>query len=125
MIDSLRSRRASLKWRPRQKFVLTESGKTARQGYEQAIAALPRGDGARDALAAAQGAWASPLAVLPADATVLAEVGEAPKLHRQLHDAVSDAGLTLADVQDAVDRLYKAGLVAPADGIPPEERGNA
>lgn len=125
MIDSLRARKASLKWRPRQKFVITESGKVARAAYMVSIGEMRRGEGAREALATLQQEWATAHQVRPADATVLGELGDAPKLHRQLLQGLEDAGLTLDDVQDSVDRLYTAGLVAPADGQPPEERGNA
>jgi hypothetical protein len=125
LIESLRGRRSALRWRPRQKFVLTTEGISARAEFAATVATLPRGDGARQALETARAAWAGEHVVEPADATVLAEFGDAPLLHRQLLTALDDLGLTLSDVQDAVDRLYAAGLLAPADGLPPEVRGRA
>src|SRR5688500_4376862 len=125
MIDSLRARKASLKWRPRQKFVITDAGRTARASYMESISTLPRGETARGALASLQAEWAGQHHILPVDAVVLGELGEDPKLHRQILGGLEDSGLSLSDVQDSVDRLYTSGLVAPADGQPPEERGNA
>lgn len=125
MIESLRARRNTLKWRPRQKFVLTAEGRAARDAWKGTVAALPRGEGARDALAAARAAWAAEHLVDGADATILAEFDGVALLHRQVLALVEDSGLTLADVQDAIDRLYAAGLLAPADGVPPEVRGQA
>jgi hypothetical protein len=125
VIESLRSRRTALKWRPRQKFVLTPDGKVARDGWKATVGALPRGEGAREALASARTAWAAEHLVEGGDATVLAEFGTEPVLARQLLGLLDESGLTLADVQDALDRLYAAGLIAPADGVPPEVRGQA
>lgn len=125
MIESLRSRRATLKWRPRQKFVLTPDGRTAREAWRGVVASLPRGEGAREALATARERWAAEHLVDGSDATILAEFDGVPLLHRQVLALVEESGLTLGDVQDAIDRLYAAGLVAPADGQPPEVRGQA
>jgi hypothetical protein len=125
VIESLRSRRAQLKWRPRQKFVLTADGRAARDAWRAIVSTLPRGEGAREALAAARSAWAAEHLVEGADATVLAEFDGVPLLHRQLLALVEESGIDLAGVQDAIDRLYAAGLVAPADGIPPDVRGQA
>lgn len=125
MIESLLGRRHGFKWRPRQRFLRTESGEEAVRQYREAVDALPRGATARDALDAAMRDWATPRGVHAVDASILVELTEKGLQHRQILSALEDTGLSLTDVQDSIDRLYTAGLVAPIDGQTPEPRGQA
>lgn len=126
MIESLLGRRHGLKWRPRQRFVRTETGETAVRSYREAVDTLPRGsDHARQQLDAAVLAWATTHHVEPSDASILVELTDKGLQHRHILAALEDTGLSLVQVQDAIDRLYTAGLVAPIDGQTPESRGQA
>lgn len=125
MIESLLGRRHGFKWRPRQRFIRTESGDVAVRSYRDAVDTLPRGEHAREALDAAVLGWATAHHVESSDASILVELTEKGLQHRHILAALEDTGLSLVQVQDAVDRLYTAGLIAPIDGQTPESRGQA
>ena len=125
MIESLLGRRHGFTWRPRQRFIRTESGEVAVRGYRDVVDALPRGEHAREALDAAVLTWATAHRVESSDASILVELTAKGLQHRHILAALEDTGLSLVQVQDAVDRLYTAGLVAPIDGQTPESRGQA
>ncbi|MGI5864070.1 MAG: hypothetical protein ACOX6T_18715 [Myxococcales bacterium] len=117
MLDSLRRPPGSLRWPPRQRFIATEVGRHALEGYEQAIARYQAGERhEREELERIQQAWARERGVEAGDALVLGETIAKGRLPREIHVALADCGLSLADVQASLDRLFKAGLVEPKGG---------
>ncbi|HZZ85868.1 MAG TPA: hypothetical protein VFE30_15140 [Anaeromyxobacteraceae bacterium] len=72
----------------------------------------------RDLLEAAQRGWAIPLAVLPADGVVLAELRGGRRSVQEIARSLEDCGVTLAEVRGAIDRLTDVGLAEPFGGAP-------
>lgn len=126
MLDSLKKRPGSLRWPPRQRFGTTETGKAALSASDESITLLrAAGRMERTDLEGLQAQWASQHGVDPADAAILGEFVGKEKLPREVQAALDDCGVSLGEVQAAVDRLFTAGLLAPAGGggpIPPSER---
>ncbi len=116
MLDSLKKRPGSLRWPPRQRFTLTESGRTALAEYTEAIERYHASGQGREQLEAAERGWAQNHKVEGRDAAVLGEFAGRERLPREVHTALEDCGVSLADVQAAVDRLYTAGLLDPVGG---------
>jgi len=120
MLDSLKKRPGSLRWAPRQRFGVSEAGRAALAAYEESIAryqariAKDRSDMER-----LQKSWAETYKVAAADATILGEFAKKDQLPREVQVALDDCGTTLREVQEAVDRLYTAGLLAPTGGGAP------
>jgi hypothetical protein len=99
------------RWPRGQKFVLSETGLVAEAGRRDAVNGA-RASG-RNALDAALAAWAGPLSIVPGDGVVLVELRGAKKGINDLCRALEVAGLEVADVKAAIDRLVQAGLVEP------------
>ncbi len=116
MLDSLKKRPGSLRWPPRQRFLLTEGGRGALLDYNQAIERYHTSGLGRDNLEQAQRDWALLHKVAERDASILSEFAERERLPREVQAALEDCGVGLADVQAAIDRLYGAGLLAPTGG---------
>ncbi len=116
MLDSLKKRPGSLRWPPRQRFTLTESGRIALAEYAEAIERYHASGQGRDQLEAAQHGWAESHKVDGRDAAILGEFAARERLPREVQAALEDCGVSLADVQAAVDRLYTAGLLGPLGG---------
>lgn len=125
MLESLKKRHGSLRWAPRQRFLATERGRAALAQYEEAIRGLHLRGGERQALEELQQGWGASFQVSPQDAAVLGEFGAAERLPREVLGALEGCGTSLQEVQAAIDRLFTAGLLAPAGGagpLPPRER---
>jgi hypothetical protein len=120
MIDSLKRPPDSLRWAPRQRFTLNEAGRQAKLSYDLAITAAHEHGGGRQALEAAQLAWASPFGLKPDDAVLLEELSRAKVTVAQMAEALADCGTTRAEVQASTDRLFKSGLLE-ADPRPASE----
>lgn len=121
MLDSLKKRPGALRWPPRQRFTVTDSGREALQRYRDAITLSHKSNlDARELLTRAQREWAGSYQVEGSDATVLEEFAAGQLLPREVQASLEDCGISLQDVQAAVDRLFTAGLLAPAtkDGQP-------
>jgi len=117
MLDSLKKRPGSLRWAPRQRFCATEAGRLALQEYEESIARYQaRIEKNRADLDKLQQGWAQAHKVTAADATVLGEFAKKDLLPREVQVALDACGTTLREVQEAVDRLFTAGLLAPSGG---------
>ena len=125
MLDSLKKRPGSLRWPPRQRFLATEQGKLAVAQYEEAIRAChASGRHDREELEKLQSFWAQSHQVSPQDAAVLSECVAKDRLPKEMLKALEDCGTTLPEIQAAIDRLYTAGLLVPANGggpLPPPE----
>jgi hypothetical protein len=113
MIDSLKRPPGSLRWAPRQRFSLNESGRQAKASYDLAITAARGHGGGREALEAAQKAWATPFGLQPDDGLLLEEFSRAKVTVAQVAEALADCGTTRAEVQSSTDRLFKSGLLEP------------
>jgi hypothetical protein len=123
MLDSLKKRPGSLRWPPRQRFTVTESGRVALNEYAEAIERYHAGSlSLRDELTSLQKHWADLHKVDPTDAAILGEFATEERLPREVQASLDDCGTTLPEVQASVDRLFTAGLLAPAGGggpLPP------
>jgi hypothetical protein len=120
MIDSLKRPPGSLRWAPRQRFTLNDSGQQAKVSYDLAIAAARGSGGGREALEAAQAAWATPFGLKPDDGVLLEEFSHSKVTVAQVAEALADCGATRAEVQSSTDRLFKSGLLE-ADPRPATE----
>ena len=67
----------------------------------------------REELERTQARWAERYQVEAQDAAVLGELARAERQPREVQRALEACGVSLAQVQEAVDRLYVAGLIAP------------
>ena len=121
MIDSLKRPPGSLRWAPRQRFGLSAAGQTARLSREQAVASARTEDNGRQGLDEALAQWAKPLGIGPGDGVYLEELTLGLHTVTQVAESLADCGTSKPEVQAAVDRLYKAGLLDP-DPPAPEPR---
>ncbi|MGC4114096.1 MAG: hypothetical protein QM765_05605 [Myxococcales bacterium] len=120
MLDSLKKRPGSLRWAPRQRFGVSETGRAALAAYEESLAQYQaRITKDRSDMDRLQKAWAETYKVTPEDASILGEFAKKDLLPREVQAALDDCGTTLREVQAAVDRLYTAGLLAPTNGGAP------
>src|SRR3990172_12479612 len=93
MLDLLKKRRGSLRWPPRQRFLLTEAGRGALVDYNQAIERYHATTGlGRDQLEQAQREWALLHKVVDRDASILSEFGERERLPREGQAALGGWG---------------------------------
>jgi hypothetical protein len=99
------------RWPRGQKFTLSSEGAAVEEAYRAAVAAARQSG--RAALDAALAAWAAPLGVQPGDGVVLSELRVERRGIPELSRALEEAGIELAEVRAAVDRLVTAGAVAP------------
>lgn len=111
MLASLRSR-GGKRWPRGQRFNLSARGVEAEEACRAAVQQA-RAQG-RDALEAAQKAWATPLGVQPGDGVVLAEVRPGRRSIADVCQALESCGMTQTEVRDALDRLVEAGMAEPA-----------
>ena len=116
MLDSLKKRPGSLRWPPRQRFILTEVGRGALMEYSEAIERYHSSGLGREHLEEAQRGWAQAHKVADLDAAILGEFADRERLPREVQAALQDCGVSLPDVQAAIDRLYTAGLLGPVGG---------
>jgi hypothetical protein len=117
MLESLKRRPGSLRWPPRQRFVATEQGRTALETYQEAITRYQAGGSLdRDALERVQREWAAGQGIEATDAVVLGETTGKERLPREIQVALADCGVTLPEVQAAIDRLFLAGLLMAKGG---------
>lgn len=120
MLDSLKKRPGSLRWPPRQRFSATDLGRSALTAYAESIAQYQaRVQRDRDELERLQQSWAEAYRVTPLDAAILGEFAGKDRLPREVQTSLESCGTTLREVQAAVDRLFTAGLLAPAGGSGP------
>jgi hypothetical protein len=99
---------------------VTDSGKQALAQYGEAVQQYHAGGSQRrEELERLQASWAEQFHVEPADASILGEFASKPLLAREAQKALEDCGISLGDVQAAIDRLYTAGLLAPPNGAGP------
>jgi hypothetical protein len=120
MIESLRRPPGALRWAPRQRFMLSETGQQARQSRQTAVDRARRTDEGRSGLEAAERSWAEPLGIQPGDGVFLEEFSSQPRSVAQVADGLADCGSTRPEAQAAVDRLVRAGLLQP---VPAGELG--
>jgi len=111
MLASLKPR-GGKRWPRGQRFNLSVRGVEAEEACRAAVQQA-RAQG-RDALEAAQKAWATPLGVEPGDGVVLAEVRPGRRSIADVCQALEPCGMTQAEVRDALDRLVEAGMAEPA-----------
>lgn len=116
MLDTLKRKPGSLRWPPRQRFTPTDAGRQALAEYREAIERHQATDRSREGLERLQRQWAETHNVDPDDAGILGEFDVKERQPREVQAALIDCGTTLNEVQDAVDRLYVAGLLAPVGG---------
>lgn len=117
MLETLKRRPGSLRWPPRQRFIATEQGRGALGTYQEAIARYQAGDGhEREELERVQQGWAAEHGVEASDAVVLGETTGKDRLPREIQGALADCGVTLPEVQAAIDRLFTAGLLMAKGG---------
>jgi hypothetical protein len=125
MLDSLKRRPGSLRWPPRQRFQVSDAGRQAVADWNDRIERYQAGEGrSREDLERARLDWAGQFKVEANDASLLAEFAVKERQPRDVQSALQDCGVTLQDVQAAVDRLYTAGLLAPVGGggpLPPSQ----
>ncbi len=112
MIESFKRPPGSLRWPPRQRFLLTQLGREACEERGEAIAASRAANEGRDGLEQREREWADRRSIEPGDGIFLAELLEGPQTASQLAERLADFGSTRAEAQAALDRLFKAGLVA-------------
>ncbi len=115
MLQSWKSR-GGKHWPRGQRFALTPAGQESEHAYQDAVRQA-RAQG-RDLLEAAQRSWAEPLALLPADGVVLAELRNGRRSVQEIARALDDCGVAIADVRSAIDRLTDVGLAEPFAGAP-------
>ncbi len=113
MIDSLKRPEGSLRWPPRQRFVLSAAGEEAKAAWDRAVAGARCADGGRAGLEAAERSWAEPLLIDPGDGIFLSEISRNGRTVAHIAEALADCGTTKAEAQAAIDRLFKAGLILP------------
>jgi len=111
MLESLKPA-AGKRWPRGQRFILSSKGTVAEAAYREAVQAV-RALG-REALSAAQGAWALPLNLDPADGVVLGELRAGRKSLAEIARGLEECGTSPAEVKAAIDRLSESGLVDPA-----------
>jgi hypothetical protein len=117
MLDSLKKRPGSLRWPPRQRFVTTDLGRTALAAYAESIARYhAREQRDREEMDRIQQEWAESYKVLAPDAAILSEFTAKDRLPREVQGSLDSCGVSLQEVQSAVDRLFTAGLLAPTGG---------
>jgi hypothetical protein len=100
------------RWPRGQRFGLSPLGLASIATYRQAVASVRQLG--REALEAADRAWAVPRLLVPGDGVVLCEVQPGRRNLNDLSRALEPCGVTAAEVKAAVDRLADAGLVEPA-----------
>jgi hypothetical protein len=113
MLESLKAR-SGKRWPRGQKFTMSTFGNVAEIAYRQAVQSA-RAQG-RNALDAAQRAWAGPFQIEPGDGVVLGELRAGNKSIAEIARGLADCGTSPNEVKAAVDRLAEAGLVAPTPG---------
>ena len=69
----------------------------------------------RDALAQAEGRWATALGLSPADGVVMAEIRPGRRSLADLARSLEACGTPAAQIRESVDRLVEKGLV---DALP-------
>jgi hypothetical protein len=108
----------SLRWPPRQRIQLSETGKVALAAYQSTVADARAASQAPAALEAGLNAWAAERGIRPSDAVLLEELGKGKVTVGDLARAVEDCGQRLPDVKAGVDRLYGAALIEPPEVKP-------
>jgi hypothetical protein len=111
MLTSLKPR-GGKRWPRGQRFNLSARGLEAEEACRAAVQRA-RAQG-RDALEAAQKAWAAPFGVHPGDGVVLGEVRPGRRSIADVCRALEPCGMTQVEVRDALDRLVDAGMAEPA-----------
>lgn len=120
MLDSLKKRPGSLRWAPRQRFGASELGKTALAVYAESIAQYQAREAKdREELTKLQRVWAETYKVTVDDASILGEFAQKDRLPREVQSSLDSCGTTLREIQEAIDRLYSAGLLSAAGGGAP------
>ncbi|MHB1845453.1 MAG: hypothetical protein ACYCWW_11535, partial [Deltaproteobacteria bacterium] len=102
MIESFKRPPGALRWPPRQRFSLSELGRTACEAHRALVDAGRAAVDGRDGLDRREREWAEPMGIEPRDGLYLSELLEGPKTAAQLAEALADCGATRPEAQAAV-----------------------
>ena len=108
----------SMRWPPRQRVQLSETGKTAVAAYQTLVVEARSPGHPPGSLEAALTVWAAERGIRPSDAVLLEELAKGRLTVSDLAKAVEDCGQRASDVKAGVDRLYGAALVEPPEAKP-------
>lgn len=102
-------------WKPRQRFVLTEEGRSAVDRYRQAMQAAQASGDARRELERSKEEWATSLGLRPTDGILLEDLAAGCLSLLELQPTLEACNLSLREARGTLDRLVAALLIEPHD----------
>lgn len=102
-------------WKPRQRFLVTDDGRTAVERYRIAMRAAQASDDARRAIDRAKDEWAKSLGLRPVDGILLEDLAAGRLSLAELQPTLEACNLSLREARGTIDRLVAARLIEPHD----------
>ena len=102
-------------WKPRQRFLVTDGGKTAVERYREAMRAAQASDDARREIDRAKDEWAKSLGLRAVDGILLEDLDAGRLSLAELQPTLEACNLSLREARGTIDRLVAARLIEPHD----------
>jgi hypothetical protein len=103
-------------WKPRQRFLVTPTGRAAVERYRSTVEAAQQGADPRRGLERAKSDWASELGLRPGDGILLEDLAAGHVSLAEMRETLAACNLSLREARGTLDRLVSARLIEPVDG---------